>query len=72
MKIEKIKKLRQLFFSTPSLLENKTEEEFKQFLLQYEIADLQRTAKKEYIKPPKDYFDKIQRYNELRESIGGI
>ena len=72
MTIKKIEKLRKYFFSAPSLFGKKTEEDFKFFLQSYEFEELRRIANTKYIRPPKDYEQKLQRYSELRRNIGGI
>ena len=68
----KIEKLRELFFNTPSVDgEKKTEEEFKICYLSYEFAELKKVANTNYKRPPKNYEEKVQRYNELKQLLGG-
>ena len=68
----KIDKLKELFFNTPCVYGNKkTEKDFKIFYLRYEFAKLKRIANTNYKKPPKKYAEKVQKYNKLKQLIGG-
>jgi len=68
----KIEKLREIFFNTPSVDgKKKTEEDFKICYLPYEFAKLKKIANTNYKRPPKNYEEKVQRYNELKQLLGG-
>ena len=68
---KKIKKLREYFFSVPSLFGRKTEKDFKIFFLKYEFAELKRIANTNYKRHPKNYAENVQKYNELKQLLGG-
>ena len=68
---KKIIKLREYFFSVPSLFGRKTEKDFKIFFLKYEFAELKRIANTNYKRLPKNYVKNVQKYNELKQLLGG-
>ena len=68
---KKIMKLREYFFSVPSLFGRKTEKDFKILFRKYEFAELKRIANTSYKIPPKNYAENVQKYNELKQLLGG-
>ena len=65
-------KLKKIFFSTPCVTgKEKTEKDFKIFYLPFEFAKLKKVVNKNYKRPPKNYSEKITRYNEIKRIMGG-
>ena len=65
-------KLRELFFNAPCVFrKEKTEKDFQIFYLPFEFAKLKKVVNKNYKRPPKNYAEKITRYNEIKRIMGG-
>ena len=65
-------KLKKLFFNTPCVTgKEKTEKDFKIFYLPFEFAKLKKVANTNYKRHPKNYEEKISRYKEIKQIMGG-